>query len=64
MLGTWRAIWAPGAATSISSRSSARAVAPADHPEFSGIITIALLGLILDACLRGLLLLADPSRRR
>jgi hypothetical protein len=31
---------------------------------FSGIITIALLGLILDACLRGLLLLADPSRRR
>ena len=31
---------------------------------FSGIITIAILGLILDACLRGLLLLADPSRRR
>jgi ABC-type nitrate/sulfonate/bicarbonate transport system permease component len=31
---------------------------------FSGIITIALLGLILDACLRGLLLLADPSRRQ
>ena len=31
---------------------------------FSGIITIALLGLILDACLRGLLLVADPSRRR
>jgi ABC-type nitrate/sulfonate/bicarbonate transport system permease component len=31
---------------------------------FPGIITIALLGLILDACLRGLLLLADPSRRR
>jgi len=31
---------------------------------FSGIITIAILGLALDACLRGLLLLADPSRRR
>jgi NitT/TauT family transport system permease protein/taurine transport system permease protein len=31
---------------------------------FSGIITIAILGLILDALLRGLLLLADPSRRR
>jgi ABC-type nitrate/sulfonate/bicarbonate transport system permease component len=30
---------------------------------FSGIITIAILGLTLDACLRGLLLLADPSRR-
>jgi NitT/TauT family transport system permease protein/taurine transport system permease protein len=31
---------------------------------FSGIISIAILGLILDALLRGLLLLADPSRRR
>ena len=31
---------------------------------FSGIITIAILGLALDGCLRGLLLLADPSRRR
>ena len=31
---------------------------------FSGIISIAILGLTLDACLRGLLLLADPSRRR
>jgi ABC-type nitrate/sulfonate/bicarbonate transport system permease component len=31
---------------------------------FSGIITIAIVGLILDICLRGLLLLADPSRRR
>jgi ABC-type nitrate/sulfonate/bicarbonate transport system permease component len=31
---------------------------------FSGIIAIAILGLTLDACLRGLLLLADPSRRR
>lgn len=31
---------------------------------FSGIIAIAIVGLILDACLRGLLLLADPSRRR
>ncbi|HEX3922646.1 MAG TPA: ABC transporter permease [Streptosporangiaceae bacterium] len=31
---------------------------------FAGIITIAILGLGLDACLRGLLLLADPSRRR
>jgi NitT/TauT family transport system permease protein/taurine transport system permease protein len=31
---------------------------------FSGIITIAIVGLTLDACLRGLLLLADPSRRR
>jgi hypothetical protein len=30
---------------------------------FSGIIAIAILGLALDACLRGLLLLADPSRR-
>jgi ABC-type nitrate/sulfonate/bicarbonate transport system permease component len=30
---------------------------------FSGIIMIAILGLALDACLRGLLLLADPSRR-
>ncbi|MGH3256229.1 MAG: hypothetical protein ACRDOU_12700 [Streptosporangiaceae bacterium] len=27
-------------------------------------IAIAVLGLTLDACLRGLLLLADPSRRR
>jgi hypothetical protein len=25
--------------------------------------TLAILGLVLDACLRGLLLLADPSRR-
>jgi NitT/TauT family transport system permease protein/taurine transport system permease protein len=31
---------------------------------FSGIIAIAILGLGLDALLRGLLLLADPSRRR
>ncbi len=31
---------------------------------FSGIISIAILGLGLDALLRGLLLLADPSRRR
>jgi len=31
---------------------------------FSGIISIAILGLVLDAGLRGLLLLADPSRRR
>jgi ABC-type nitrate/sulfonate/bicarbonate transport system permease component len=31
---------------------------------FSGIFTIAILGLLLDMCLRGLLLLADPSRRR
>jgi hypothetical protein len=31
---------------------------------FSGIIMIAILGLALDACLRGPLLLADPSRRR
>jgi ABC-type nitrate/sulfonate/bicarbonate transport system permease component len=31
---------------------------------FAGIITIALAGLILDGCLRGLLILADPSRRR
>ena len=30
---------------------------------FAGIITIAIAGLALDACLRGLLLLADPSRR-
>ena len=30
---------------------------------FSGILTIAILGLVMDACLRGLLLLADPSRR-
>jgi NitT/TauT family transport system permease protein/taurine transport system permease protein len=30
---------------------------------FSGILVIAVLGLALDACLRGLLLLADPSRR-
>jgi taurine transport system permease protein len=30
---------------------------------FSGIICIAVIALILDACLRGLLLLADPSRR-
>jgi taurine transport system permease protein len=29
----------------------------------SGIICIAVIALILDACLRGLLLLADPSRR-
>jgi ABC-type nitrate/sulfonate/bicarbonate transport system permease component len=31
---------------------------------FSGIIAIAIVGLTLDLCLRGLLLLADPSRRR
>jgi ABC-type nitrate/sulfonate/bicarbonate transport system permease component len=30
---------------------------------FAGILTIAIAALILDACLRGLLLLADPSRR-
>jgi hypothetical protein len=30
---------------------------------FSGILTTALLGLGVDACLRGLLL-ADPSRRQ
>jgi len=30
---------------------------------FAGIITIAVTGLILDACLRGILLLVDPSRR-
>jgi ABC-type nitrate/sulfonate/bicarbonate transport system permease component len=30
---------------------------------FAGIITIAITGLVLDACLRGLLLLVDPSRR-
>jgi taurine transport system permease protein len=30
---------------------------------FSGILMIAILGLLLDLCLRGLLLLADPSRR-
>jgi NitT/TauT family transport system permease protein/taurine transport system permease protein len=30
---------------------------------FAGIIMIALAGLTLDTCLRGLLLLADPSRR-
>jgi len=31
---------------------------------FAGIITIAVIGLILDTGLRGLLVLADPSRRR
>jgi ABC-type nitrate/sulfonate/bicarbonate transport system permease component len=30
---------------------------------FSGIITIAIMGLTLDACLRGLLYAADPSKR-
>jgi ABC-type nitrate/sulfonate/bicarbonate transport system permease component len=30
---------------------------------FSGLICIALIALILDACIRGLLLLTDPSRR-
>jgi NitT/TauT family transport system permease protein/taurine transport system permease protein len=30
---------------------------------FAGIITIAIAGLVLDACLRGLLLFVDPSRR-
>jgi ABC-type nitrate/sulfonate/bicarbonate transport system permease component len=30
---------------------------------FAGIITIAVTGLVLDACLRGILLLVDPSRR-
>jgi ABC-type nitrate/sulfonate/bicarbonate transport system permease component len=30
---------------------------------FSGIIAIAILGLALDACLRGLVYLADPSKR-
>jgi ABC-type nitrate/sulfonate/bicarbonate transport system permease component len=31
---------------------------------YSGIIAIAILGLALDTCLRGLLLIVDPSRRR
>jgi NitT/TauT family transport system permease protein/taurine transport system permease protein len=31
---------------------------------FAGIIAIAIAGLALDACLRGLLIIADPSRRR
>ena len=31
---------------------------------FAGIIAIAIAGLALDACLRGLLVVADPSRRR
>ncbi len=31
---------------------------------FAGIIAIAVAGLALDTCLRGLLVLADPSRRR
>ena len=31
---------------------------------FAGIITIAMAGLVLDIGLRGLLILADPSRRR
>ena len=31
---------------------------------FAGIIAIAIAGLALDACLRGVLILADPSRRR
>jgi NitT/TauT family transport system permease protein/taurine transport system permease protein len=31
---------------------------------FAGIITIAGAGLILDCCLRGLLIMAEPSRRR
>ena len=31
---------------------------------FAGIITIAIAGLVLDTGLRGLLMLADPSRRR
>jgi ABC-type nitrate/sulfonate/bicarbonate transport system permease component len=31
---------------------------------FAGIIMIAVTGLVLDACLRALLMLADPSRRR
>jgi len=31
---------------------------------FAGIIMIAAAGLTLDACLRWLLILADPSRRR
>jgi hypothetical protein len=31
---------------------------------FSRVIAIAILGLTMDACLRGLLLLVDPSRRR
>jgi len=30
---------------------------------FAGIITIAITGLALDAGLRGLLILANPSRR-
>jgi ABC-type nitrate/sulfonate/bicarbonate transport system permease component len=30
---------------------------------FAGIITIAIAGLALDGCLRGLLILADPGRR-
>ena len=74
MLEVWRATTALGVATSTSSPSSAQAVARADQLNagdylntalvFSGIVTIAILGLALDACLRGLLLLADPSRRR
>lgn len=31
---------------------------------FAGIVMIAIDGLALDACLRGLLVLGDPSRRR
>jgi ABC-type nitrate/sulfonate/bicarbonate transport system permease component len=31
---------------------------------FSGIIAIAIMGLTLDACLRGLLYLADPTKRQ
>jgi ABC-type nitrate/sulfonate/bicarbonate transport system permease component len=31
---------------------------------FAGVITIAVAGLLLDSSLRGLLVLADPSRRR
>jgi NitT/TauT family transport system permease protein/taurine transport system permease protein len=31
---------------------------------FSGIIAIAIMGLTLDACLRGLLYLADPGKRQ
>ena len=47
-----------------SSRCSSSGSALNTALVFSGIIMIAILGLALDACLRGLLLLADPSRRR
>lgn len=66
MAGAWTSIVAAEmlAATSGVGYLIAQAGDFLDMPiVFAGIITIAIAGLLLDAVLRGLLILADPSRR-